>query len=65
MTMMLVICFIIFYPAAIYFSFHAYREFTGMLYDNGMGGGQGGLGGMLPNLGRGSMRRSTGVDGVY
>jgi hypothetical protein len=28
----------VFYVVAIYFAFHAYREFKGMMHDNGMGG---------------------------
>lgn len=36
------ILFVIYYIVAIVISFWAYREFKGMLYDNGMGGGMGG-----------------------
>jgi hypothetical protein len=51
--MLLLMGFIIFYPIAIFFSFRAYKEFKGMLYDNGMGGQMGGLSGMMAG------RRST------
>ena len=33
----------IFYPIAVYFAFQAYREFKGMLFDNGMGGNSMGM----------------------
>lgn len=36
----------IFYVVAVIISFLAYREFKGILYDNGMGQG-GGLGGLM------------------
>lgn len=55
--LVMVFLFILFYPVAVYFAFRAYREFKGMLYDNGMGGGSG-MGSMLP-FGRGS-RQSSG-----
>lgn len=36
---LVVVFFTVFYPVAIYFVFQAYREFKGMLFDSGMGGG--------------------------
>jgi hypothetical protein len=45
--MLLLMGFIIFYPIAIVFSFKAYKEFKGMIYDNGMGGQMGGISGMM------------------
>ena len=39
--------FVIFYVVAITLVFYAYREFKGMLFDNGMGG-PGGLNNLLP-----------------
>ena len=45
--MIVFILFIVFYVVAVYFCFKAYREFKGMLYDNGMGGAGGGLGNMM------------------
>lgn len=36
MSLMIMMC--VFYVVAIYFAFHAYREFKGMMHDNGMGG---------------------------
>ena len=35
MVMILIMSFLVFYPVAIYFCFKAYREFKGLLYDNG------------------------------
>ena len=35
MIMLLILSFLVFYPVAIYFCFKAYREFKGLLYDNG------------------------------
>ena len=49
--MMVLIVFCIFYFVAIYFAFQAYREFKGMLYDSGMGGGSGM--GMMSRMGGG------------
>lgn len=51
---LVIVFFTVFYPAAMYFAFQAYREFKGMMIDNGMGGslpmpfrqGGGGGGGM-------------------
>lgn len=45
----LLVAFIVFYIVAVTICFYAYREFKGMLYDNGMGGSgmAGGLGGMM------------------
>ena len=37
-AMTIMIIFAIFYVVAITICFYAYREFKGMLYDNGMGG---------------------------
>ena len=44
-----VLCFIliVFYVCAIFIAFKAYREFKGMMYDNGMGGAGGGIGNLL------------------
>ena len=44
MIMILIIIFLVFYPTAVYFCFKAYREFKGMLQDNGMLGQGGGVG---------------------
>ncbi len=44
MTMILIMVFLVFYPTAVYFCFKAYREFKGMLHDNGMLGQGGGVG---------------------
>ena len=43
----LLIIFMVFYPAAVYVCFHAYREFKGMMFDQGRGGG-GGMNFMAP-----------------
>jgi hypothetical protein len=43
-----VIAFFFFYIVAIYLTFQAYKEFKGMLYDNGMGmQGGGALNGLM------------------
>lgn len=39
--MMVLIIFCLFYFVAIYIAFLAYREFKGMMYDNGGGNSQG------------------------
>ena len=44
MVMILIMIFLVFYPTAVYFCFKAYREFKGMLHDNGMLGQRGGVG---------------------
>lgn len=54
--MLLMTAFLIFYPTATYFVFKAYKEFKGMLFDNGMGGGGSAFGGMF---GGGVNRRSS------
>ena len=50
----LMMVFIVFYIGAITISFYAYREFKGMMQDNGMGG-NGGLQNLMP-MGRQSSR---------
>jgi hypothetical protein len=57
-AMVMAIIFTIFYIFAIYYAFQAYREFKGMLYDGGMGGGM--QGGALNGLMAG--RRSTQIN---
>jgi hypothetical protein len=51
LALTLMIFFSVFYFAAIYFTFHAYREFKGMMIDHGAGAGGGGMMG-LPSMGR-------------
>lgn len=48
-SVILTIVLIVFYITAIYFAFQAYKEFKGMLYDNGMVGGGGAMAGLMAN----------------
>ena len=45
--MVMLMVFAVFYVCAIIIAFYAYREFKGMLFDNGQGT-QGGLANLLP-----------------
>ena len=58
----MILAFAIFYPISVYFCFKAYREFKGMLYDNGMMNG-GGMSSMLPFGGNNA--NNGGDGGVY